>query len=57
MAIKLEYYKVDPNYRRKPYACPHNEACRCEVKQCYKCGRNPKVAKKRMDKILGGTEG
>lgn len=52
MAIKLEYYKVDPNYKRKPYVCPHNDACTCMVKECYKCGWHPKVSKRRMDKIL-----
>lgn len=52
MAIKLEYYKVDPNYRRKPYACHHNDACVCEKRECYKCGWNPKVSKMRLEKYL-----
>lgn len=49
--MELKYVKV-ANYV-KPTVCPHNDACRCEVKNCYNCGWNPKVAKMRMDKILG----
>ena len=54
MAMKLEYVKV-ANYI-KPTVCPHNDACRCTERNCYKCGWNPKVAQMRMDKVLKKTE-
>lgn len=51
MAIKLEYVKV-ANYV-KPTVCPHNDACRCTVKECYKCGWHPKVEKRRKEALHG----
>lgn len=43
--MEPEYYK--PKRYKKPtyYDCPHNEGCRCKVKDCYHCGWNPKVQK------------
>ena len=40
--------------RRKPKVCPHNDACECTEaqRQCWKCGWNPEVAKRRMAKML-----
>lgn len=56
MAMKLEYVKT-ANYT-KDTNCPHNCALLCEVKTCYRCGWNPIVAQKRLDKILSAkTEG
>lgn len=56
MAMKLEYVKV-ANYT-KDTGCPHNNALLCEVKNCKRCGWNPIVAKRRLDKILTAkTEG
>lgn len=56
MAMKLEYVPV-ANYTKNT-DCPHNCALVCEVKNCKRCGWNPTVAQKRMDKILSGkTEG
>ena len=50
--MELVYYK--PKRYKKPtfYDCPHNEGCRCKVKDCYHCGWNPKVAEYRMDRIM-----
>lgn len=56
MPIKLEYVKCNPYKKDRSFVCPHNDACRCEVKNCYNCGWNPKVAQMRLDKILGKTE-
>jgi hypothetical protein len=50
MAIKLEYVPVASYTKNKD--CPHNNALECGVKNCKRCGWNPEVAKKRMDKIL-----
>ena len=49
MAMKLEYVKIK-GYT-KDTTCPHNEACRCTKRDCYKCGWNPTVAKARMEKL------
>ena len=48
--MELEYYK--PAKYKKPafYDCPHNEGCRCKLKDCGRCGWNPKVAKAREDR-------
>lgn len=51
MAIQLEYVKV-AQYT-KDTTCPHNEAVTCERKNCRKCGWNPNVAKRRLEKITG----
>lgn len=51
MAMKLEYVKV-ANYEKET-VCPHNNACRCTGRNCYRCGWHPKVAKKRLEKIYG----
>jgi hypothetical protein len=53
MAMKLEYVKCVTYKKERNFVCPHNDACRCEVKNCYNCGWNPKVEKLRMQKILG----
>ena len=50
MAMKLEYVKC-AQYERD-MRCPHNDACRCAVKNCHKCGWNPKVAEARMQKTM-----
>ena len=50
----LEYYKVQ-RYE-KPKTCPHNDGCWCNSRQkrdCYRCGWNPNVAKRRFEEILG----
>lgn len=49
--MKLEYYK--PQSYKKPafHDCPHNEGCRCKVKDCYHCGWNPKVAAIREQRL------
>ena len=49
--MKLEYIKV-VKQDKGPFVCPHNQACRCQVKNCYNCGWNPKVAQIRSEKIL-----
>ena len=33
------------------YSCPHNEACECDVPECHKCGWNPEVAARRLEKM------
>lgn len=49
--MKPEY--DTPSGRKKPtiYSCPHNEACRCKVKNCYSCGWNPKVQQIREQRL------
>lgn len=39
---------------RKTMVCPHNEGCSCTEaqRQCWKCGWNPKVAQKRIEKSM-----
>ena len=49
MAIKLEYVKV-ANYKKQT-VCKYNDGCQCEVRNCYKCGWNPVVAKMRLAKL------
>ena len=39
--MELEYYKVQKQDRR-PTVCPHNEACRCIVKNCISLWMVPK---------------
>lgn len=48
--MELEYYKVQKK-EKAPIVCPHNEACRCLVKDCYHCGWHPKVAKMRAERL------
>ena len=31
--------------------CPHNDACGCWTPECHKCGWNPKVSERRLEKI------
>lgn len=57
MAMKLEYVKCSPYKKERSFVCPHNSACRCEVKNCYNCGWHPKVEKMRIDKIMSKMEG
>lgn len=47
--MELVYYK--PARYEKPTVCPHNDHCRCVVKNCYKCGWNPIVFKMRIEKL------
>ena len=52
--MELEYYKVDPNYKKeRRFTCPHNEGVRCSVKNCHRCGWHPATAKRRRDNIQG----
>lgn len=37
--------------RRKTFPCPHNDGVECDQKQCYRCGWNPDVEKRRKEKI------
>jgi hypothetical protein len=53
--MELEYIKIK-NYDRVQKPCPYNDGCHCDQYQrtrCYRCGWNPKVAEKRIAKILG----
>ena len=52
--MKLERVKV-ANYVKET-VCKYNAACRCTVKNCYYCGWNPKVARYRLNKLLGKGE-
>ena len=50
--MELEYYKVDPNYKKEQsFICPHNAWVMCSAKYCYRCGWNPPVAERRLEKI------
>lgn len=31
--------------------CPYNRECRCTVLECEKCGWNPEVAERRLEKL------
>lgn len=51
--MELEYYKVDPNYKKeRQFVCPHNNGVLCSVKNCNQCGWHPTTAKIRFDKII-----
>ena len=50
--MELEYYKVEKQEKKKPLPCPHNDGCKCMVKNCMKCGWHPAVAKRRADAIM-----
>lgn len=49
--MELEYVKVA--IYKKEIVCPHNNACVCTTKDCYRCGWNPTVAKLRLAKLQG----
>lgn len=55
MAMKLEYVKI--KRYTKNLSCPHNDACKCSKQTCWKCGWNPTVAQKRLDKFQEKTRG
>lgn len=38
-------------YKRKEELCKYNENVECREGNCLKCGWNPKVAKKRLERI------
>ena len=48
--MKLEYVKVA--HYTKDKSCPHNDALVCDMRKCWCCGWNPRVAQKRSEKIL-----
>lgn len=48
----LEYVKIT-GYT-KDTKCPYNDACRCTVKNCKRCGWNPVVAERRLEKLRKG---
>lgn len=50
MAMKLEYVKI--KRYTKNLSCPHNNACKCSKQTCWKCGWNPTVEQRRMEKIM-----
>lgn len=51
--MELQYYKVDPNYKKeRQFVCPHNDGVMCSVKNCYHCGWHPTTAKIRLAKII-----
>ena len=52
MAMKLEYVKCAQYEKREYHDCPHNEGCRCRLKNCHNCGWHPNVAKARMQKVM-----
>ena len=50
--MELQYYKPQHYKKRGYHDCPHNEGCRCNVKNCHNCGWHPNVAKARMQKVM-----
>ena len=48
--MKLEYVKVGTRVN-KEQTCIYNDGCKCLMKTCWKCGWNPKVNAKRMEKL------
>lgn len=54
--MELQYVKSG-QYKdfRGIQTCQYNDACQCDRyhrKECYRCGWNPKVAKRRAEKLL-----
>lgn len=39
------------------FPCLYNAEIVCEVQKCGSCGWNPEVAKARLEKIMGGSNG
>lgn len=54
--MELQYVKVG-QYVNKEKACIYNDGCKCLMKTCWKCGWNPKVHKKRMEKLMKAVNG
>lgn len=50
--MELVYYKTKGYRRPRFHDCPHNEGCRCDKKDCFNCGWNPKVAAYRTARIM-----
>ena len=53
--MELQYYRVQ-RVDSSVKTCEFNPACHCNGYQrirCYRCGWNPKVAQKRLDKLVG----
>lgn len=40
-------------FDRDGYICQYNEECRCLVYECEKCGWNPAVTQRRLQKMKG----
>ena len=52
--MELQYVKV--HQYDTPKTCQYNDGCCCNTYQrsgCYRCGWNPKVVEKRMEKLMG----
>lgn len=49
MAMQLQYVKIA--HYEKDVSCPHNDGVRCDKRNCYNCGWNPKVHEKRLEQF------
>lgn len=38
------------------YVCHHNPECRCDKRECWKCGWNPEVAQARKEAFVAGRK-
>lgn len=56
--MELVYIKNDiERDERGKIICHHNPECRCDRKECGRCGWNPTVAQARSEKLLHKLEG
>lgn len=48
-------YDVTLDWKKEQgkWLCPYNEGCACRWRNCFYCGWNPDVLKKRMKKMEG----
>lgn len=46
-------YRKDREMTSKVIQCPYNEGVSCYADHCWKCGWNPAVAQRRLNKLLG----
>jgi hypothetical protein len=49
--MELQYIKNDIKREKGRIVCRYNEEVRCDRLRCGKCGWNPEVARRRMEKM------
>lgn len=55
--MELQYVKLASYEKKRTKDCIYNDGCKCQMKTCWKCGWNPKVHKKRMEKLMKAVNG
>lgn len=48
-----KHIKEKSEMKTRVIQCPNNEGVSCYADYCWKCGWNPAVAQRRLDKLLG----